>query len=420
MKDKRFGSMWLVIFLAVSALIQGCSSEEVSTTNAREAVSAYWQTTANEPVVVDLIGENHSIQMNEDFHVVKYKSTDSDGKTVNVDALDFDEVWKLTLQKDQQGNDQLHMFIREGVEGELSYVMSLTELEKQMAQREEERRQISLDDLKLDFQQMDGVKVQITTSGQFLAGDLYLQNNSEDVNIVNTEISLLSRDERKALLQNCSDVMKVCKLTIHGTVSAEDDLVMLEKIEFASQKQETEEAKEKPEPVGPVTIKDFQLGQSTADVMTLINKLGKQKDSGWNNCSGNTGSVKPFVEGLAPIDSHLYDQACIVWAYDLIGSLVDVTAIFHSGKLIWAEFNSRGGKSPSSNQALTQALERKYGKAKSFKYADLFGAETAKKWQVGDALIKLKSSTLILESVKGREAMKARENSKNTKAGAVL
>lgn len=419
MRNSRLGGIWLVLALAVSALIQGCSSEEASTTNAREAVSAYWQTTANEPVVVDLIGENHSIQMNEDFHIVKYKSTDSDGKTVNVDALDFGEVWKLTLQKDQQGNDQLHMFIREEVEGELSYVMSLTELEQQMAQREEERRQISLDDLKLDFQQMDGVKVQITTSGQYLAGDLYLQNNSEDVNIVNTDISLLSRDERKALLQNCSDVIKVCKLTINGTVSVDDDLVMLEKIEFATQKQQAE-VKEKPKSVGPVTIKDFQLGQSTTDVMTLISKLGKQKDSGWNNCSNNKGNVKPFVEGLAPIESHLYDQACIVWEYDLIGSLVDVTAIFHSDKLIWAEFNSRGGKSPSSNQALIQALERKYGKAKSFKYADLFGAEQGKKWQVDDALIKLKSSTLILESVKGREAMKARENNKNAKAGAVL
>ena len=414
--------MWLVLALAVSALIQGCSSEEVSITNAREAVSAYWQTTENEPVVIDLIGDNHSIQMNEDFHVVKYKSTDSDGKTVNIDALDFGEVWKLTLQKDQQGNDQLRMFIREGVEGELSYVMSLTELEQQMAQREEERRQISLDDLKLDFQQMDGVKVQVKTSGQFLAGDLYLQNNQEDVNTISTDISLLSRDERKALLQNCSDVMKVCNLTINGTVSVDDDLVVLEKIEFASQKPQAEEVKEKPKlkSAGPVTIKDFRLGQSTADVMAVISKLGKQKDSGWNNCSNNRGSVKPFIEGLAPIESHLYDQACIVWEYDLIGSLVDVTAIFHSDKLIWAEFNSRGGKSPSSNQALIQALERKYGTAKSFKYADFFGAETGKKWQVGDALIKLKSSTLILESVTGREAMKARENNKNAKAGAVL
>ena len=175
-----------------------------------------------------------------------------------------------------------------------------------------------------------------------------------------------------------------------------------------------------PSSVDKVTIKDFYLGMGSNDVLALIEKLDKQRERGWNNCSSNTGSVVPYFDGLVKIETHLYDQACILWAYDLIGTMVDVTSIFHDDKLVWAEFKSSGSKLISSNTALIQALDRKYGKSKSFKYRDLFGVETGKKWSTQDAVIEVRTGTLIFQGVHTQRSLKSRQDEHNAKAGSVL
>jgi len=138
-----------------------------------------------------------------------------------------------------------------------------------------------------------------------------------------------------------------------------------------------------------VTIKDFSLGMTTAEISSLFRSLGLKPSSYgnglYNQCSSNKGEslVNPLqFGGSFGKENHLYDQACQAHKYDLLGSNVEVKAMLHGDKLFWVNFYSRGGLAVSDNEALVGALHKKYGKPKKFKYRDIFGQETGLEWRL--------------------------------------
>jgi len=176
-----------------------------------------------------------------------------------------------------------------------------------------------------------------------------------------------------------------------------------------------------------VTIIDFQLGMSTTDVSNIITKVGLKADSYgsrlYNQCSTSTAdsTVVPMIEGgMTDVKPHLFDQACQMHEYKLIGSTSEVNAIFHDNQMVWAHFYSAGGNLIGSNQALIEALVNKYGQPQKYQYRDLFGMSDGWKWEIADNRILMKSSSLTLESIKGREEFMRRNKALNAEKGAVL
>lgn len=75
-----------------------------------------------------------------------------------------------------------------------------------------------INDLKLDIASMEGRKVRVQGVGSYLMDMFMLKKNATDMSPILVDISKLQREHRRKILQQCTDIVKGCLLTVYGTV----------------------------------------------------------------------------------------------------------------------------------------------------------------------------------------------------------
>ncbi len=77
---------------------------------------------------------------------------------------------------------------------------------------------IDLEDLRLDMASLEGKKVRVRGVGLFMMEMFFLKQTMTDMSPIVINISKLQREQRRQLMQQCSDIMSGCRVTILGTV----------------------------------------------------------------------------------------------------------------------------------------------------------------------------------------------------------
>jgi len=77
---------------------------------------------------------------------------------------------------------------------------------------------MDLDDLRTDIASLQGRKIRVKAEGHYVMNMFMLKKGAMDTSPLFTDISKLSRDQRRRVLQQCNDLMSGCRVTIYGTV----------------------------------------------------------------------------------------------------------------------------------------------------------------------------------------------------------
>lgn len=100
-------------------------------------------------------------------------------------------------------------------------------LEKAMKENSGEKRPpvsgsstplLDMDDLRLDMASLDGKKVRVRGVGQYMMDMFMLKKSMTDMSPMIVDITKLPRDQRREIMNQCSDLMSGCRVTVHGTV----------------------------------------------------------------------------------------------------------------------------------------------------------------------------------------------------------
>lgn len=77
---------------------------------------------------------------------------------------------------------------------------------------------LDMDDLRLDIASLDGKKVRVRGVGQYMMDMFMLKKSMTDMSPMIVDITKLPRDQRREIMNQCSDLMSGCRVTVHGTV----------------------------------------------------------------------------------------------------------------------------------------------------------------------------------------------------------
>ncbi len=100
-------------------------------------------------------------------------------------------------------------------------------LEQAMKEKSMEKRPLSssssaplldMDDLRLDMASLDGKKVRVRGVGHYMMDMFMLKKSMADMSPMIVDVSKLPRDQRREIMNQCSDLMSGCRVTVHGTV----------------------------------------------------------------------------------------------------------------------------------------------------------------------------------------------------------
>lgn len=75
-----------------------------------------------------------------------------------------------------------------------------------------------LDDVKLDAESLEGRRLRVRAKGQYVLGSFLLKKSDTDMSPMAVEMSKVSRDQRRDVIQRCSNAMSSCQVTVIGTV----------------------------------------------------------------------------------------------------------------------------------------------------------------------------------------------------------
>jgi hypothetical protein len=77
---------------------------------------------------------------------------------------------------------------------------------------------LDMDDLRLDIASLDGRKIRVRGIGLYMMDMFMLKKSMTDMSPIIVNISKLQREQRRQLIQQCSDIMSGCKVIVNGTV----------------------------------------------------------------------------------------------------------------------------------------------------------------------------------------------------------
>lgn len=77
---------------------------------------------------------------------------------------------------------------------------------------------LDMDDLRLDMASLDGRKVRVRGIGHYMMDMFMLKKSMTDMSPIIINISKLAREQRRHIIQECSDIMSGCRVTVIGTV----------------------------------------------------------------------------------------------------------------------------------------------------------------------------------------------------------
>lgn len=93
---------------------------------------------------------------------------------------------------------------------------------------------LDMDDLRLDIASLDGRKVRVKGIGLYMMDMLMLKKSMTDLSPIYINISKLAREQRRQIIQQCSNVMTGCAVTVQGAVGKVNYLngILAENIEW--------------------------------------------------------------------------------------------------------------------------------------------------------------------------------------------
>jgi hypothetical protein len=77
---------------------------------------------------------------------------------------------------------------------------------------------LDMDDLRLDMASLDGKKIRVRGVGHYVMDMFMLKKSMTDMSPIIVDITKLPRDQRREIMNQCSDLMSGCRVTVHGTV----------------------------------------------------------------------------------------------------------------------------------------------------------------------------------------------------------
>jgi hypothetical protein len=77
---------------------------------------------------------------------------------------------------------------------------------------------IDIDDLRLDMASLNGRKVRVRGIGIYMMDMFVLRKSATDMSPIFINISMLQREQKRQLMQQCSDITSGCRVTVQGTV----------------------------------------------------------------------------------------------------------------------------------------------------------------------------------------------------------
>lgn len=151
-----------------------------------------------------------------DLNKAKIVSTEEEKRTNNVRTILLciansliDEVFKDGVTKIE--SDSLEFKMKQ-VEADKSEALQLSVLNCSSSTV----AAIDIDDFRLDFRSLSGKQVKVSAYGYYVMNSFMLRRNSSDMSPIEVNISKVSRDQRKEILQRCSDIKTGCKVNVFG------------------------------------------------------------------------------------------------------------------------------------------------------------------------------------------------------------
>lgn len=77
---------------------------------------------------------------------------------------------------------------------------------------------MDLDDLRADIASLDGRRVRVRAVGYYVANLLMIKKGPLDTSPIMVDIASVSREQRRSVIQRCSDISAGCQLTVTGKV----------------------------------------------------------------------------------------------------------------------------------------------------------------------------------------------------------
>lgn len=76
---------------------------------------------------------------------------------------------------------------------------------------------VSLDDLKIDADSLNGRKVRVNGLGYYVMNSFMLKKSAADMSPIFINIENLKRDQKQQILNKCGDIMTGCSVGVYGT-----------------------------------------------------------------------------------------------------------------------------------------------------------------------------------------------------------
>lgn len=77
---------------------------------------------------------------------------------------------------------------------------------------------MDIDDFRLDYKTLVGKNIKVQGVGYYVMNLFMLKKTPTDMNPILVDISIVSRAQKKRIMQECIDVMNGCKVVVHGVV----------------------------------------------------------------------------------------------------------------------------------------------------------------------------------------------------------
>lgn len=202
-----------VIFYSLEAF----SNTKSETNEYEKVVSGVWKIdSTGETAVIDFLGLEKYIKISDDKLAVEIIELDIEQAIFKLNVQGMAEVWLLQATQNEEGGVNLFLYINEDTQSKLTFVGELGDL---MSDKQNlNHKEMSLDDLRLDLEELVGESVKVKAIGMYLSEVFMLQSSQTDANPLVAEIGNLSREQRKQILKKCSNFVEGCILTVTGNI----------------------------------------------------------------------------------------------------------------------------------------------------------------------------------------------------------
>ncbi len=211
-------SLAIFSFVTLTACSGDLQSKNSPDTNAYEqVVSGIWRVdSTGETAVIDFLNNEKTISIETETLSVDVLGLDEEEALFKLSVEGMADVWLLQATQNEQGEVELYLYSNEEAHSTLTF---MGELGSQISSvQETSYLNITLQDLRLDLNELVGEDVEVSAQGMYVSDMFMLKSKQMDANPLLIQVDNLSREERKNIMNKCSDLTKDCQITIFGRV----------------------------------------------------------------------------------------------------------------------------------------------------------------------------------------------------------